>query len=907
MRKIGTISLFFILLLLNNTKVEAQDSPSLPDVSISFSDSVEQQENSRLINNNIIVKSNSSKVLRLHFKPTPPPGWRALSTVKEFILKPQEQQVVPLTLVPTAHAPASWKIITFKIEDEAGSKIIVDSFVLRAFRILRSESQLVNPRIDLAADDNHLSIIIRINNSGNVANRMQVQIRNSALGINITDAFNLEAQADTLLTYHARIAKTRLNSLINQSISVRTSDASGRMKYHLLEVNRLQSSRKQNQHAFSTLPVEIENGYIYLSNRISSFVGLTSNIQLAKERVLNFSYRSIEFGLENQLQDHVLNFEYKTNKLNLFAGQMSSVGNFANFGNGVKIFYEFSPKLKLQLGATLHTRHSSLKNNNFEANFIRTSKKISSDHTLAVNVDKVSSKTGLLFYNKGSFRLVNGLTLEIGGGIGIEKYIKGELQKPGYAFEYTGRYTYKGLIIQSRFQNFDRHFPGLRKGLRNQNHDITLSSKKHWFSVYYQSNESFPNIFRDSVYNTDVLSYNTTRAGIGLGTKIKRMYVNFNIGKFNQNGAATNNLNAYTFFETNYNVKLSKHLGFRVNSFNGVDELNGKTKKSIWISTSSAGLSYKYFSLSSIYTQMPVFLMDSAGSHFNRYQKALNITPALTLSVSGRFNISLIYGISKSMYDQEVTTYVNGRLGYKGKKNGLSFDINGMIPIKKSKIGLVGIGRDFVNVAFRKIIHVPKFEKRKYFDLKTVAFNDLNSNGIKEQSEPLLPGVKMKINGIMFSTSKKGVVNYKNVFKGDYVIDLVDNGLDSLIPAHGLQQKITITNSVTSNLPFKKSRLITGRVAVEVDSLSHFKFSPAGLKVIAIDSSGGVYSALCNEAGAFSIYAPQGKYLVSLNREAFDDKIRPDILSFTVDLFEKTSQTLSFIIRQQKRKIRFLN
>ena len=108
-------------------------------------------------------------------------------------------------------------------------------------------------------------------------------------------------------------------------------------------------------------------------------------------------------------------------------------------------------------------------------------------------------------------------------------------------------------------------------------------------------------------------------------------------------------------------------------------------------------------------------------------------------------------------------------------------------------------------------------------------------------------------------------------------------------------------------IPFKKSRTITGHLAVEIDTISHTAVTIQNYRVTATDSSGEKFSDLTDAHGDFTLSLPAGKYTVALNPAAFaDEAVKPTQISYNVDLVNNEEGIVTFKLVQKKRGVVFI-
>ena len=157
-------------------------------------------------------------------------------------------------------------------------------------------------------------------------------------------------------------------------------------------------------------------------------------------------------------------------------------------------------------------------------------------------------------------------------------------------------------------------------------------------------------------------------------------------------------------------------------------------------------------------------------------------------------------------------------------------------------------------------------------------------------------------------TDEKGVISYQNVDKGNYVLDFHSiRGLKGLIPSNGFTQSVMINGNTQMLIPFKKSRTITGHLAVEIDTISHTEVTIQNYRVTATDSSGEKFSDLTDAHGDFTLSLPAGKYAVALNPAAFaDEAVKPTQISYNVDLVNNEEGIVTFKLVQKKRGVVFI-
>jgi hypothetical protein len=244
------------------------------------------------------------------------------------------------------------------------------------------------------------------------------------------------------------------------------------------------------------------------------------------------------------------------------------------------------------------------------------------------------------------------------------------------------------------------------------------------------------------------------------------------------------------------------------------------------------------------------------------------------------------------------TSNVLANINYSNPK-GYDFSINSIVPVS----GSAG-NHAYINAAFRMRIKSPVILVRKYHNLKLVLFKDQNSNGVRDNGEEPVAGQTLSLNGDLFVSDNTGLIIYKNTEKGIYKADFgFSSKLKGWIPSNGTLQNFDLYTNRTIEVPYKVSRIITGKLLVEKDSFSTIKFNPANIKVTAAGEREESYSTLTDENGEFYFNLPSGNYVVTLSELAFSDQFKPVQFSQAADLLNNESKTLYFDIKQKRRQI----
>jgi hypothetical protein len=426
---------------------------------------------------------------------------------------------------------------------------------------------------------------------------------------------------------------------------------------------------------------------------------------------------------------------------------------------------------------------------------------------------------------------------------------------------------------------------------------------------FYFSNYIMNNFLLDTIYNSTAFSFNIIRYGVTSTYNNKGLSVNMDVGKMNQVGVAGSSLTRYNYVDTRFSYSTPKKFRVSLNALRGLgrEDRDDKNSRMLEILNLGGTLSYRFIGFSAFYLQDPRIDLDTnAKPYFFGYQKSMYFTPSLTFMVFRRLSMNWGYTVSRSIHDNRNTGFISSQLIYSHPRRGWEINLYGTVPVKESKATGFGLNTRFINLSLVKKLNMPLPLKRKYYDLKVLVYLDENDNQVYEPNEPIVPELQINIGDVSFVTNNMGYILYKNIEKGEYSVDLSEaEHLRGWVPPHGLLQKVILSGSKTFYIGYKRSRLISGVISIFAEGSNTPHYTDR-IKVIAVDSSGQYYSTLCNEKGEYFMNVPANEYTVSLNPDAYGDRMQPDKFSYKIDLVNHQRQNVNFIIREQKRKIRLL-
>ncbi|MBV8251299.1 MAG: hypothetical protein JO154_01730 [Chitinophaga sp.] len=905
------IRLLLIALVISNiccVKIFAQSGESLM---VQHTDSLAANKDARFLYNNFTITNKLSTEKEFTLTLQVPESWKLIAPVKDLTHKlgPNSKVTIPVIVMKEQRTSAKWLPVIVNIRETSGIfhsyKFYIKADPISAFRVTP-----ITQIVQLRGTEREVSITTRVKNSGTIEGNYNTEYKDNNLGINHNVKMKLAPGMDTVFTYKFRLNEVQWNRLKTEPIAVTVEEASGESFMNIVNLEKVQSLLKENISPYQTFPFSVETGYINWDGQATYYVGFAGDIAWS-DKMLSFYYRTKQYGMGTRLEKNVFGVTYNTPKWNLYGGNMIDSKYFYTFGNGGRVTYKFTPDDFISFAVAIHRQNIPYYvNDNATITAQYHIGKVKLLQAVAANHDTVNKYNSLLFNNEAVIIKNNNITLQLNAGVGKNFstiYIPtAPPDKIGYAGGYLFSLSKKKFNLFSQMQYNSDDYPGLYRGLQIQSHSFTYKMGKNGIGAFYQQNRSPVNILRDTVFNSAALSYNVTKYGLSYSHSLPGGAFSISGGKLEQTAQFITSLPKYNFGELAYQQKFNKTSVIYFNSLSGYNPSYGTNNKSVFITNTLLSANYKWFGVKGYYIQIPLF--DSATTkNFASYQQSILAGPYFNFVLFRWLKTSLYYNWSKTISDSITYHIIGADLLYSNPHNNLDVMVNASIPLENNaNPALNGVNTRYFSVIITKKFNVPIVTHRKYFTLNLLPFNDVNGNGIMDPGEHTLQNLEISINDIPFITDATGKVTYKNIEPGTYKIEFrAINTIKGLIPAAGLSQVIPVSKDMTVQLPFKKSSVISGQLKILSDSIAHTRVRLENIKVTATDSAGVSYSTLTDMTGAYFINVPAGKYTVSLNPDAFIDKVRPKAMAHPVDLSHEIEGTANFEIVDKSREIKF--
>lgn len=208
----------------------------------------------------------------------------------------------------------------------------------------------------------------------------------------------------------------------------------------------------------------------------------------------------------------------------------------------------------------------------------------------------------------------------------------------------------------------------------------------------------------------------------------------------------------------------------------------------------------------------------------------------------------------------------------------------------------------------------------KYYDYKSIFFNDLDGNRIKTENEPPVSDILVNIQKdrkgvpvpsnipeIELITDENGMVAVENLPKDNYLMTFAPlTNLQSLYFLNGSEQGYFNDKTRTVYIPLAESYRINGKIILVRDPNStEGKISMDGVRITATGPKGETYSVLTDNFGSFVLSVPNAdKYNVHVNN-VFDEQFSIDADDVLVQFAQNKAINLDFTFVEKARGIQF--
>lgn len=881
-------------------------------------DSMIANNNRDFLYNNVNIFNLSDREIVVIVEIDAPEGWELTTQkINTVSLKANENTIINLRMLPAGSKTATWETTRLKYRLNNGVEVIEDSFKVKVEEFRKFKARLPLSNYVMTNYVKNISFPVEVKNSGNTPTDYFIKFNNSLLNLNYKQDITLGPGEDTTYNIPLRLSEGQWKMLRSEDIRVQVGQKKGDVINMTQTISRVGSMLKQYNSAYLDMPLQLEVGTTYqpgtdgAPDNIQYYGAVHGRVDLTEEDRVAFDYRSNTYTQGQVINNSLARIEYTGKKWSATAGNINQLSDFIMDGYGGQVGYKWrGERNSINLYGMLQSRTGDSKLVGANSNISLSEKVVLEEHALA-NFDIERNLNSYIFKQGANIRFGDDDNLYLTGGVGMEQATNtitngGKQSQVGSVFGYRLKWSTKGLDVLSELLYNSNSYPGLFKGQRMQTHDVRANYKSLFAGGFYEYNYRKQNFYIDTAYFSDVFNLRTTNYGARLGSSFKGGNITLSSGRQIQLQSADTSYNPeyiFSYLNARLSASFFKKLFITLSSYYGKGELKGNEAATrVWVNSNQGSIQYDFIGVSTRYDNGPYFYHD-----YLKYLENPNATyQRLIISPYAQFNLlkrSLAFraqfNYSKILPEYAETSSMLANLVYNNYKKGFDINISGIVPIDQKEV------QPYVNASMRIRIHTPFVAVRKYYTLRLILFKDSNANGKRDAGEEPIPGQTIALNGDMFVSDEEGYITYKNIEKADYKADFgYSSKIKGWVPTGGTIQYIAVTGNKTIKVPFKKSKILSGKINLVKDSRSDADFKLGNLKVTAVGlDTATSYSTLTNADGEFYFNLPAGKYTVTLNEAAFGDKFKPTEYAKTADLLINDEITVYFEIKEKRRRI----
>jgi hypothetical protein len=899
-RCIGLICLAFFSFLCCSAAAQSIDLTFLKDT-------VEQNGNTYSFNT-VILRNTSAVVRKFTIEAQAPEGWQLLfDNRKVFELGPNQTLSLPLRLAAAIQTEATIYSVRLFLNVAGYSQKSAYAYYARVGANSKWRVSLLNPNLLLSRASRENSFRLLLSNKGNATEELNIHINTSLMLLQgRNSSVKLAAGKDTTLVYSFSVAVKFLDNFKSQEVMVQVTDQKKQNQLLLQRISSFGTVFRENPSGWYTFPLSIEFvAQNFTTAQKALYINSNGSLDLDKGRSLNFNYRTDNFNAQSDGSSRYAFLNYNSPKWKVSVGDQSEFGDFLIDGLGVRLGFDNGKGYRTEvLGVDSRLGDAKLFRLNQQLNFLGNQQLENQTMASFDRENKINSVLNMSTYELG-WRKYSHLILR--AGISREEFYRFSepLRKTGSTL--AAAYSYSSPRLTGRFglSATDANFPGMNRGLRQSNNELTFHFKQLSLGLLFDYNERQLNPALDTgTVLRQLLGGRIAEYGLKTGWRFDKGYVTLISSVINQVQSSSDlllirsyklNFNAGKEFSHNLSASFSGNLLRNL----APDDPSAKAGYSLNAYATLAARNYGFFVR---LDNGPSYYFDFVNYLNNGYStRRLQFSPYYEQSFFKEvlhFRVQMDYTDDRSLPVPEFMA--RGDLSLDLNSKGLSFRIFG----SKNVRTIYGNRSDYMSMSIRKSFNLPLLGIKRFVTMKVLLFKDFNSNGIYDLGDEAIPDATLGIAAQHFLSNKKGEVSYKNIKAGEYDVDLSRvNAVKGWMPRNGFRQHYEVHSSQTVYIPFSQSHYLSGKLNVQKDPRSNLVFRPDNIRINVTNSRGESFSTLTTESGEFFINLPQDTYKVRISSGVFDEDFRLLSDTFNADLLHKNSEHLIFEVRERKRQI----
>jgi len=900
-----------LILLLVSAEAQAQLSKRIYRTKLLY-DTLVADNNRDFMYNNVNITNLTDDSISIFITITMPEGW-TLTTQKVITvsLPANQNTIVSLRLLPAKSISADWEKVSIEYRLNKGMEALADTFRVKVQEFTKFKARLSMPTMILGAYQKDITFPVYVKNTGNVPKNYTINYYNALLNLNYKQPIHLEPQKDTTYKIPLKLSEAQWSVLRKEEIKVQVGVEDGETKNLIQEISKIGYMLKEHSSAYLEMPLQLETGMTSQGpNSLQYYGALHGRIDLKERERVMFDVRSKTFT-QGQFQDNdIYRIEYEGQKWSGSAGNIMQLADFVMDGYGVNVTRKWNGETnRVGLYSLLKSRSGNSKL--FGGNAVLLVKeKVSLSESVVANFDQTNGVNSYLVKQEAYSKLREDMSLRVVTGLGMEQITRNlvagtKSNQVGTSLGYNFMWSHKHLNVISNVVMNSSSYPGVFKGQRSQTHDVRGVYDKYSLGGFYEYNLRKQNIYVDTQLFSDVFNLKTVNYGARAGVSFRNSNLSFSVGKQRQQQSDTGSLPIYEyrFMNLNASVTLGQRSYVTVNSYYGQGVLDGyEDTTGVNVMSNQGSLQVYFAGLSARYDIGPYFYHEYLKYLVNPEEyKRLVLGPYAELNLFKRsLTIRSQMNYNKSLPSNSESANILANLVYHNFRRGFDFNMTGSMPLNQENV------HPYITASLRVRLNVPFVAVRKYYNLRLILYKDENTNGQYDEGEGPIPDQMLALNDNLFVSDGRGHVLFKNVEKKDFKADFgYTSKIKGWIPQGGTIQTFAVTGNKTIYIPYKKSKVLSGKLNLQLDKNSNLDFKAGNIKITATsnDTLRSSFSTLTDENGEFYFNLPAGIYTVTISQAAFDDNFKPTEFAQQADLVNNDEKTLYFEIKQKRRAI----
>ncbi|MFT6165426.1 MAG: hypothetical protein ACJAV5_000325 [Vicingaceae bacterium] len=929
-------------------------------------------EGGDIISNILKVFNTTNDTLRFTIEFLKPGDWESIDFDEDYILAPQDTLFTPIIIIPSKLINSNTEVvINAFILDEDKRQIGSNYFTIKTIKRISWDIN-VEPSATYYFKNDETSKRFNLNvlNTGNgkqdifvsyntINNDLILKDTNGNIVKDPNFTIGIESGEDTTLTYSASIISGRIrnyrkissNNYIPNSTSThkrynmfinssepKTAGESAFRKGNKVSFVKLPNQIKAEPFSYASAPLVVEanvqnvlDDNVFMALNLRGFKQLNKTASLSYFAQLNYSNN---FYSNQYLQNSPWYIGYFDHNKTFEVGQISSnmIGISAvgkglkasyalNESNRTSVFYLRSP----DLSGSMDNQSFGISHQYSINRYFRFTGSIGRqlDYRRNRQINSFSLKSRVSLFKNHFVNLLAAGTTRDEASPTAQSPSLGVL----FGVNYSSSFLEKRLKVNLSGRYNDRGFSYGSLERQSFNHRSNYYISENW-DVYlannYQKISSFDTrtnalFFRQNLFtNTLIFSTPTEKGSIQPGVFYD--YRNTFFTRLDYRGVS---LRYSSFdFQNNFLGSVSVRAGYTQPTAEGVSnkeyftlQFNSILRYRVWSFTGR--YNYGIFSVSSV-----------------QNQSNTGITPqTLRLSLQNQYQLknrhfilesNVIYNYENTISNHtvglfpEIFYYTNSGWRFSTRLNYTFGTRKFQFPSNSDTLGIRNFDepdRSYTNdlnigVSIRKEFGVPiPFVKKNSANIKFISFYDLNGNGLREDIEPEIEDVVIRLKNIEVMTNAEGVASINNIRLGKHQFSVFSlNDLKTWFP--NIEDSLFIVVKGTYYVPFTRGIKVYGDVVLDRQQLAVADtsrlFDLSRIKITAVNQSNNrVYETLTNVKGRFEFYMPNGEYIISMDSKVLTNRYSLTRNDLPVKLTQNQTGTyVSFFIVEKRKKVK---